>query len=279
MVCWPDTSFYKIKLVISGGLLMRRVLFYVIACAVSACAGLNSTDFTLTDLNSAPNDMLAFNIQSNTHTPLKSFDLAHQTSQASLDAAFKKGIDLGILGAVTHGAGFIISLIAVPITVNKIRLRKMDRSRKFPTAGLVFSMLGMVGSFVGPVPSCIGGDVIEEAMEDRNIYFQKNPYWGYYARSWAYEGAAWAMYIIGMAAMKVPDDAEDEEKTGPILFTIGLYGLQIGAEIYRAVAAIGPVRYGDRAKKRIKNRQRLHVDVLPVLQLDGGAGVTCRLHF
>ncbi len=252
---------------------MRRALFYVLACAVSVCAGLKSTDYTLSD----EYPVLAFNLQANTHTPLKSFVIATQTTQPSMDAAFEKGIDLGILGAVSHGAGFLMSAIAVPITVNKLRLRKIYPDRDFPTAGLVFSILGMAGSFVGSIPSCIGGDAIEEVMEDRNIYFQKNPYWGYYARSWAYEGAAWSMYIIGMASMRNPSD--DSEKAGPIILTIGLYGLAIGAEIYRAVAAIGPIRYGKRAQERIKKRQRLHVDIYPSINMDGGGGLTCRVLF
>ncbi len=252
--------------------MLRNMVFMLVLSSAVVSAGLRSEDYILVETDSFSEELLAFNSPAVTHIPLHAIGIVNQIPQIPIEKLIKKGINLAIFGTVSHYCGFVINCIALPITTNKIRLMRIDDSREFPSGGLAMVIIGSVLSAVGPLPSYVGASLIEEAFEDRNISFTPNRYGSHYARSWAYEAAAWGIYGIGSAMMK-----GSPEKAGPIIIMVGLYLLEIAAEVHRGISAIGPIKYGKKAQRYLEKRQSVSFDFLPVVSTDGAVGMVCRL--
>lgn len=251
---------------------MVRTAAACLLCVVSSFAGVDG-DYKLGSFRT-PGMLCAYTAHGSQDLTLQGYSLVRQIPDVSLEETIEKGISLGIFGTVTHLSGFIMYGVALPITVHELQLRKESPSRPFPSAGLTFSILGALLSAAGALPSCIGAASIEESMEDSNISFTRNMYWNYYVRSWAYEIVGWGLFTIGSLTMK-----GSHEEVGPTLVLVGLYGLEIGGEIYRAIAAIGPIAYGKKARRYMAKRHSATIQVQPCVSFEGGAGLRVSLIF
>ncbi len=254
----------------------QRILAVILLFAMIVSAGLNYKEYTLIDNDAIPEEVMTYSGASGNQSSVLAYSIVNQTPKQPLDNVVERGISLGTIGTVLHLAGTVLSAVSIPITTNKIRLG-IHNERSFPAAGLGLSIAGIVLSSVGAIPSCIGAGYIEEAMEDNNIRFGKNAYWGYYIRSWVYEATGWSLYLLGMGVMRKAKD-----KTGPAVLTAGLYSFEIGAEVYRAMSAVGPVFFGKKAKMRLKKIRKVRsvsIRFHPLYTMDGDVGVACQFLF
>jgi hypothetical protein len=193
-----------------------------------------------------------------------------QITEEEVNETLRQGLSLGALGTVLHFTGAIMHAVALPMFLYDVQLN--EKNPPFPTTEFILAMAGMALNFSGTLPSCVGAGRVEMALEDADIPFLRNKYRTFYIRSWIYEIAGWGLYGLGAALLR-----NTGEEIAPKIFLAGLYGIELGAEIYRAIATIGPIRYAKRAQRHISGEQRIELNLMPVLPVTGGIGVMCAL--
>ncbi len=255
--------------------MLRNIVLALIISAGMVSAGLRSEDYSLIEIPVVLPELLAPGTASHTSMSSGAVFMANQLSQVSLDNTIDRSVKLATFGTIVHYTGFVINCIALPATINKLRLRRIYPSREFPGAGLAMTIVGSILSAVGPLPSVAAADRIEAAFEDENFHFSHHKYRSYYVRSLVYELSGWTMYGIFTALMK-----DTPEKAGPVIAMVGLFLLETAAEANRGLASIGPLRYSKKARNYLeKKRSSLRLDIMPVIAMDGGVGVVSRVQF
>jgi len=210
-----------------------------------------------------------------TAAPAFSFNEDNQFSTDELLQDIKRGAALSAWGTVIHLSGFVMSAVFIPMTMAELKYKD---SKEFPYAYCYLGLGGVALSLLGPISSCAGASLIEESMETQYERFPRQSYTGYYIKSVAFEAVAWTVNLVGSFIILKNDKSE----ITPILMDVAFYSLDLGAELFRAKSAIGPLVYAKKAERYIqkqRHKKSLTIHFMPVLPLDGRAGAACKVLF
>ena len=251
--------------------IMWKVFLLLLIFDVYITASLNSSNYLTVNNYILSDDLLAFNSNSHNVFPILFHNTIDEPQKIRLMDDIKKGQSLAGFGTVLHFSGFIMSGIAIPLMMTKIKYK--DDSDDFPYLGLSLSLAGVGLSLIGPIPSLKGANRIEYSMEYAYDDFKGHAYTGAYIKSIAFEGVAWMINILGTSLVK-----NQGTEAVPIMIDVLFYSLFIGAEVFRAKSAVGPIVYGKRAKEHMK-KEAVKVNIFPIIPASGGAGFACQVTF
>lgn len=159
---------------------------------------------------------------------------------------------LGVSGCMIHFSGTIILISSIII--------------EEPT--LFWIGIGM--DFLGPIPSCAGASIMEDAMEEEYTSFPRHRYWGYYATG----GVFYGLYAVTHVAEFVAySHGGFQYEATEIAFQVGRILTYCAAQVYSAIATIGPLYYIRKAEHRIQKGSAFNIRVLPDFTMNGGKGV------
>lgn len=130
--------------------------------------------------------------------------------------------------------------------------------------------IGIGMDFLGPIPSCAGASLIEDAMEEYST-FPRHRYWGFYATGAVFYGLYAVTNVAEFVAYSHGGFQYNATETA---FLVGRILTYIAAEIYSGIAAVGPLYYIRKAEHRIQKGSAFNIRVLPNFTMNGGKGLS-----
>ncbi len=161
---------------------------------------------------------------------------------------------LGTVGCITHFTGSMMIFSS------------------FFTGDPIVNWIGTGFDIMGPLPSCIGASLIEDAMEEEDSSFPRNPYWSHYGT-----GSLFYAVNIGLGIAQFAILARQGgfvHPASPIVFVILSIGTYGAGEVYTGMATVGPLLYARKAERRLEKKNAFSLRVLPSFTMNGGKGAT-----
>jgi len=161
---------------------------------------------------------------------------------------------LGAIGCAAHFTGSIMVLTSL-----------------FTGDG-VMNWVGGGLDILGPIPSCIGATLVEDAMEGDYPAFPRHKFWSYYATGGVFCAANIGTSIVQTAVLI--NRGGYQFHASPIIFLI-LEIITYGAgEAYLGRAAVGPLLYTRKAERAIQKTHAFNFNIVPTFTFTGGKGVS-----